>query len=156
MSKFLYTNIDWEISLPVKFIKFTNANTNTNTNTNTNINNFLNQKIKIGKNDKISLVFIDNLNIKELPNIYIDIKGDTLKDLLKSIEKGMDTKIKNNVETNFIYNSISGFTDSKMRLRLINLYEHNKLKPKDLLGDHIFFAGIKRLKNGIWIINLDS
>ena len=43
-----------------------------------------------------------------------------------------------------VYDMISGFVDTEERLNRIHKYEEGRLRPVDLLGDHIYFEGASR------------
>jgi hypothetical protein len=93
------------------------------------------------------------------PVITEPVTGSTLLSILKAIERGVNRRI--NPNTDFdqkekIYQRISGFFKSRMRLELTKKYESGILKIKELLGDHVWYEGGLRRKNGIWLYGLGS
>lgn len=44
--------------------------------------------------------------------------------------------------TKMVYESASRWFDSQNRLNIVRQYEDGKLKPKDTMGDHIYFEGL--------------
>lgn len=55
-----------------------------------------------------------------------------------------------------IYKRISGWFNSKDRLRMIKKFEDNKMKVSKLLGHHIYFESSLKLEKGIWDYGLGS
>ena len=55
-----------------------------------------------------------------------------------------------------IYACIGCWFHAEDRLKLIKKFEANKLKPSELLGNHIFFEGSLRLEKGAWSYSLGS
>ena len=55
-----------------------------------------------------------------------------------------------------IYKRISGWFDSKIRLKMVKDFEANKMKVSELLGHHIYFESSLKLEKGIWDYGLGS
>ena len=90
--------------------------------------------------------------------------GTTVHDVLKTIEKGFqsylvptsrETPMEEHYFTKtherqymskdeFVYRQISHYIDGKTRLNLIRKYEAGKLKVYELMGDTVFFDGVRK------------
>lgn len=111
----------------------------------------LEQKLKIKKNDRVVLVYN-----RSVPIITAPIIGSTVKDLFKSINKGMHKIIQHdNVEN--IYSLISRYVPKK-RFELITLFEQHKLTPYHLVrNNYDFYEGnLRRNNSGIWTYAVGS
>jgi hypothetical protein len=103
----------------------------------------MNKKVPIKKGDQIVILY-DNSK----PIITKEWNGGetTIKNVLYFIEKALNENINNNNNDliTAVYKRISSWFCSKLRLELVEKFEKGKLKPKDLLGDHRYFEGMKR------------
>lgn len=114
----------------------------------------LNYKLPVRSGDTISLVYNNNESI-----LTERISGSTFKSVMTSLQRGLQKNIPtgDSDTREKVYQRIAMFIRPKDRLRLINLFEKGKLKPVDLLGNHIFFeGGLRRGKEGIWTYALGS
>jgi len=106
----------------------------------------LNTKLPITQNNSIRIMPWSDV-------ITEPIRGVTLKDLIKALDKGMNKTIDpNDYKINkIIYEYISGFRKSKKRLNLITKLEQNKLTYGALLSEGPYYieGGFKKNK-GIW------
>lgn len=75
--------------------------------------------------------------------------GSTVKSLLMSIERGMNKYITEATDSKLVYDAIMMFRQDYVT-KLLKKYKNGKLKPSDLVGDHYFFEGNLRRKNGVW------
>ena len=113
----------------------------------------LSYKLNIKKGDRVVLVYYNSQ-----PAITCQVMGKTILDLFKSINSGMKSKISpNNTDQQVVYGIIGNFIKSSDRLRLIKLYETNKLTPYDLVIDNYdFYEGNLKKTNGIWTYAVGS
>jgi len=141
-------NISWTITTPLSTAHIISTDEQPVPST------LLNHKLSVRSGDTIAILYNHYT-----PIITEKITGSTLKSVLSSLERGLQKRVSphDNDLREQIYSRISGFFRTKDRLRLINLYEKGRLKPIDLLGDHIFFeGGLKRGKGGVWTYGLGS
>jgi len=112
-----------------------------------------NVKTNFKKGDKI--LILRNPTGKHLVG---KVRGSTVKDILKTLEAGLNGIIKNNNIGNiiFVYNLISKFRHPDLRLTLAKKFESNKLKPLDLLGDYNALSGGFKKVKGVWRYSLSS
>jgi hypothetical protein len=114
----------------------------------------MNQEIPINKGDEIVVLYDDSKPVLVTKYKKSDRK---LKSVLAHLYKVLDTEMEiDNDIAEVVYSRISGFYRSEMRLELINKYEAGKLKPKDLLGDHVFSKDFKEMeRKNLLIIGLE-
>ena len=112
-----------------------------------------NIKKSVMPGDKIVLIYDDNEIVFTEP-----IRGSTLKSILKSLERGLNRKLKNNNLHTIknVYKLIGLFFKKDKRLELAKKFEMNDLCIKDLLGDHTFYEGHLRRNGGVWIYGVGS
>jgi hypothetical protein len=103
----------------------------------------LNKKKNVKPGDRIVLVKA------RIGEITAPAYGSTVKSLLMSIERGMDKYITESTDSKIVYDAIMMFRLDYVT-KLLKKYKNGKLKPSDLVGDHYFFGGGLRRKNGIW------
>lgn len=130
----------------------------------------LDKKIAIRKDDRV-VILSHRDGDKRYPALTEPIKGDTIKALLKAIEKGMNRTIEAGdrskkspyyfeksqkypfPEKNIIvYQKISGYFDSSNRLKYVKKFENGTLKPHELYGDHIYFEGVQRSGKYLYLV----
>ena len=151
--KYTYNSIHWRITEPITQM---NIGYDKNDNPIPVPKEILDQKLNIKTKDRITLIYSRG---SSKPFITFPIVGKTVKDLFKSLSKGMKTVIiPNSCITFGIYDIISNFIRPVDRLRLINLYETKKLTPYHLLRDNYeFYEGnLKRGSDGIWTYGVGS
>lgn len=75
------------------------------------------------------------------PLITVKKEFKTIGDILKTIEEYMDKPIvlKDHDQISNLYSYIGGFFCPDERLKYIKMFENGKLKPKKILGTHIYF-----------------
>ena len=116
-------------------------------------NEIWNKKLNVKRGDQISLVYYDGK-----PIITHSIKGNTIKDILKSLENGLRKPLEVTYENaKKVYITTSSFRFAKDRIKIIKLFENKKLCPIDLIGNYQFFEGsLKRTRNGTWVYDVGS
>lgn len=82
--------------------------------------------------------------------------GEWMKCLYDGINRTLIVDELSREEITGIYKRISGWFDSKIRLKIVKDFESNKLKVSELLGHHIYFEGNLKLEKGIWNYSLGS
>lgn len=151
--KYTYNNIHWRVTDPISAM---NIGYDKNDVSIPVPKEILGQELNIKSKDRITLIYSRGSSI---PFITFPITGKTVKDLFKSLSKGMKTIIIPNNQITFgIYDIISNFIRSADRVRLISLYETKKLTPYHLIRDNYdFYEGnLKRNRNGIWTYGVGS
>lgn len=94
------------------------------------------------------------------PILTTPFVGNTFSQWMKCLYEGVNKTIiveeLNRTEIELVYQRISGWFDSKIRLDLVKKLESNKLKIKELLGHHVYFEGNLKLEKGTWHYGLGS
>jgi hypothetical protein len=117
---------------------------------------YFDRKLPIKSADTIVVLCIRN----HAP-ITAPIKGKTVHNVFKSLERGLHIKMRSSTDDVFrriaVYSRIADFVDAKMRKSLTKKYEAGSLRPIDLLGDHVYYeGGLRRGKGGVWRYGLGS
>ena len=107
----------------------------------------------VRKGDRIALLYNNDEVLLTAP-----IKGgQTLHDVLRSLEKGMQTPLTTLNQIQVAYQMIGYFFKPSDRLRLVKRLEQKKLTPGDLVKDNYeFFEGNLRRTGNIWIYAVGS
>ena len=111
----------------------------------------MNKKVPIKRGDKIAVLYV---NHEPYLVTKWNKKDGTLKEVLEHLYDALDTPLEPNwEETKGIYERISNWFKSEDRLELVRKYENGELKPKELLGDHLYFEGMGRegSSKNIWV-----
>lgn len=110
------------------------------------------------KKGDVIIVLTESLCQKSDRTVYLTepVRGNNLRDVLKSVERGINRKIsyknkKYKIPTSVIYRKIGYFFYPKDRLELVNKYEGTGVKPVELYGDHIHFEGLRRRGKSIYL-----
>jgi hypothetical protein len=82
--------------------------------------------------------------------------GEWMQCLYQGVNKTLIVDELSREEVAGIYKRISGWFNSKDRLRMVKDFESNKLKVSELLGHHIYFESSLKLEKGIWDYGLGS
>ncbi len=115
------------------------------------------EKLPVKKDDKILLFETGKRSICD--SLFKKLNGNTYKEVLTTLNDGLvqhlDPKDDNIRE--FVYNRISSYFDSELRLELITNFESNNLSLVDILGDSTYWGNeLKSDKNGIWYYNTEG
>jgi signal peptidase I len=102
----------------------------------------LNKRVPIKKGDEI-VIFSDDNNNNLLCFKWKGKNDDLFGNVLNKIYRFLSTPI---VPENpgWVYYKIGRFLRGERRLELVNKFENGTLTPKELMGDHIYFEGMKR------------
>ena len=110
-------------------------------------------KLAVRKGDRIALLYNNDKVVLTAPITG----GKTLKDVLHSLEKGMQTPLTTRHQIQVAYQMIGYFFKPSDRLRLVKRLEQKKLTPADLVKDNYeFFEGDLRRKGNTWIYAVGS
>ena len=104
---------------------------------------------------KIAVLYDGNKVVLTTPFI-----GNTFGEWMQCLYNGVNKKLIVNElsreEITGIYNRISGWFNSDIRLQMVKKFESNKLKISELLGNHYFFEGRLKLEKTVWTYGLGS
>ena len=146
----LISKVSWTIqSDPYEAIMYENKNYNIELAVSPEI---LNIKLR-GK--KIAILMDGGKVVLTTPFI-----GNTFGEWMQCLYNGVSKKLVvaelSRDEITGIYNRISGWFDSDIRLKMVKKFESNKLKVSELLGNHYFFEGRLKLEKTLWTYSLGS
>jgi hypothetical protein len=82
--------------------------------------------------------------------------GQWMECLYQGLNKTFIVKDLSREEIEAIYGCFGCWFYTEDRLKLVKKFETNKLKPYELLGNHIFFEGNLKLEKGTWCYSLGS
>ena len=104
---------------------------------------------------KIAVLYDGNKVVLTTPFI-----GNTFGEWMQCLYNGVNKKLivdeLSREEITGIYNRISGWFNSDIRLQMVKKFESNKLKISELLGNHYFFEGRLKLEKTVWTYGLGS
>jgi hypothetical protein len=111
--------------------------------------------IKLRSKNLISLLWLDSK-----PVFTVEFTGSTFKDWMNTLYEGLNREIiKEHISIesiSIVYALIGSFLRENDRLKMVKKFEANKLKYKELLGDHCYFEGGLHLEKKIWTYSLGS
>ncbi len=106
-------------------------------------------KLDITEGDRVTLMYIDGLSMYNIP-----VKGTTLKDLLTTIDNGLNT-ILTQEDAAIVDELIMRFKSPKgIRQLLRDKFAAGTLIIRDLIGDYCLYEGGLVKNDGIWEYNL--
>lgn len=146
--------LSWDVTKPISSIKIYDDETGKFS---TVSRSELSKKISVRKNDVVGYWYRGNL----IEWLTEPVQGDTLRDLLKAYSRLVNRALRSGSldMASWVYTRIGDFIHKKDRIRLARLYESNKLKLADLMGDHVCYEGYNVVKCGkrrVWVISLGS
>lgn len=171
MSLKAFDDLSWNIYQPLSSIRVFDRENNKLVPITKDI---METKVPIKPGDRIVIIRFRtsyDKKCKEIPVLTEPIRGNTVKAIMKALERGLHKPItsgKRGLRNSFyfepsrqkncsfptknevVYSKIARYIDSHTRLKLIKKYENGTLKPFELYGDYRYFEGIKRKGNYLY------
>jgi hypothetical protein len=146
----LINHVNWDIRQPLSKARFVE---DFNEWVETKIpSDVLNIKMGIKKNDHVKILSAGSQMLLTEP-----IDGNTFGSILKALDRGLNRKLnsKDSDDVQLAYGEIANYR-KHLRMGLVQMFESNHMRVRDLIGDHNALAGHWTQTDGVWNYTLDS